>query len=202
MTSALNPMPAIRARWTQMLLEGTESRLRDAELSSVTPRLDPERLARIRGLDGLDWLEIEAHIHVLDALYWGLGKPRYVAYMRETSRKIFRSRFLRAVVVTGARVFGRKALVRAFPRGWNLVVRECGLLEVERDDAGGITEITLREVPPVVARSDATRLAIASSLAAAIDIAGYVGRVQVDPGPARDRTFVFRVSLVVEPPDE
>ncbi len=184
-----------------MLCAGIDERLTDAEAICVRERLDADRVAYLRGLDGLEWLEIETHIHVLDALYWGLGKARYVAYYRERARKIFRSRFLRAVVVAGARTFGRAALVRAFPRAWNLVIRDCGVLEVARDDDGGITEITLREIPPVVARSDAIRLAIASSLAAGIDIAGYLGRVEVDPGPPRDRTFVFRVSLVVEPPE-
>lgn len=183
-----------------MLLDSIDLRFSDAEAARVRPRLDPDRLAYIRELDDLDWLDIETHIHVIDAFYWGLGKPRYVAYYRETARRIFRSRLLQTVVVAGARVFGRSALVRVFPRGWNLVVRDCGALAVERDDAGGITEITLRDIPPVVARSDSIRYAIASSLAAGLDIAGYIGRVEVDPGPPRDRTFVFRVSLVVEPP--
>jgi hypothetical protein len=135
---------------------------------------------------------------VLDALYWGLGKPAYVAFYRETARRIFRSRFLRTVAVAGARVFGRSALVRAFPGGWNLVVRDCGVLKVHRDDAGGVTHITLRDMPASVARSDAIRLATAASIAAAIDIGGYLGRVEVDPGPVHDRTFEFRVSLVVD----
>ncbi|MCX4247983.1 hypothetical protein [Paraliomyxa miuraensis] len=199
-TTSVDAKPAIRARWTQMLLEGLDVRLSDVELSCVRPRLEPARLAYIRRLDPLEWLDIETHIHVLDALYWGLGKPRYVAYYRETARRILHSRLLKTVAVAGARVFGRAALVRAFPRGWNLVIRDCGILEVARDDARGITEIVLREMPPVVARSEAIRLATASSIAAAIDIAGYLGKVKVDPGPVRDRTFVFRISLVVEPP--
>lgn len=184
-----------------MLLEGLDIRLSDVELSSVRSRLHPDRIAYVEGLDGLEWLDIETHIHVLDALYWGLGKPRYVAYYRETARRIFHSRLLQAVAVAGARVFGRAALVRAFPRGWNLVIRDCGILEVARDELHGVTEIALRQIPPVVARSDAIRLATAASIAAAIDIAGYLGKVEVDPGPVRDRTFVFRVSLVVEPPE-
>lgn len=200
MSEPVKLRPAIRARWTQMLLEGIDLRMSEQEQASVRARLAPALVARIPTLDALEWLDMADHQHVLEAMYWGMGKARYVAYYRETARRIFRSRFLRHVAVAGARVFGRSALVRAFPGGWRLVIRDCGTLQVHRDDEGGVTQMTLSDIPASVARSDAVRLATAASIAAALDIGGYLGRVQVDPGPVRDRTFEFRVSLVVEPP--
>lgn len=191
--------PAIRARWTQMLLDGIDVRLTDEQAAGVRLRLDPSQVARIRELHDLDWLDMQVHLHVLDALFWGLGKAQYVAFQRESARRIFRSRFLRTVAIAGVRVFGRSALVRAFPRGWNLVIRGCGTLEVHRDEEIGVSVLTLRDIPPQVARSEAIRLATAAAIAAAIDIGGYLGRVEVDPGEVRNCTFVFRASLVVEP---
>ena len=192
--------PAIRARWTQMLLDGIDVRLTEEQSLAVRARLDPASVARIRSLDELDWLDMDTHMHVLDALFWGLGKAQFVAFQRESARRIFHSRFLRTIAIAGVRVFGRSALLRAFPRGWNLVIRGCGKLEVQRDEAAGTTEITLRDIPPHIARSEAIRLATASAIAASIDIGGYLGRVEVDPGVVKNCTFVFRASLIVEPP--
>jgi hypothetical protein len=194
MPSERTSFPSIRARWTRGLVERIGA-LPDPQRSSVWPRIPPTTLALVQRMNGLDWLPIEQHIEVLDALLIALGRDPYVAFYREASTALFESNLLRNIAVAGARAFGTRALLRSFPRGWNFVVRDCGGLTVERGEAGAYDVVTLSRIPGIVARSTSVHQGIAAVLWGALDLGGYTGQVVVDPGPARANTFVYHVSV-------
>jgi hypothetical protein len=196
MGSARLEAPAIRAGWTQGLIGALEEYIASERVEVILQQMGAEAVARIRSMKELDWLDIETHIRLLESMLGVLGRAEYVAFYRRTSVEIMRSHFLSAIAVAGVRALGRSAILHTLPRGWNLVIRGCGRLSVRRPPDAGYVEVTLAEIPPGVATSEAIRLGTAAVLAAACDLGGYPARVQVDPDKPRHCTFVYRVSLV------
>ncbi|MEM6990834.1 MAG: hypothetical protein AAF721_10060 [Myxococcota bacterium] len=191
--------PSIRAGWTRGVLRYYEAHREEALVAQTLERVADESLRAIRALDDLEWLAIEPHVELLEALLADLGPAEFVALYRRASVALMRSRLLRTTAVAGVRVFGRKAILRVLPRAWRLVVRDCGQFRVGAHPTKNCAVVTLSSMPPVIAQSQATKLCIAAMLAGACDLGGYPGRVRIAPAPAGARTFVFEVSLYGEP---
>jgi hypothetical protein len=176
--------------------------LQDEQRASVTAAAGLELLERLRGVDDYDWVPIEQHMVVLDALFSQLGPSEFIAFYRRVAFANFQSGLLRAIAVSGVRVFGRRALLRVLPRGWKVVIKGCGHLRVERDAKAGVTHLLITELPPILAASDAWRLSLGAVLAATLDLGKYIGRVKMDEGHYSDGALRYTVSLIVQPTND
>jgi hypothetical protein len=193
--SAVAPrFPAIRARWTQLLLRETRA-LPEPERGRILAALEPGDLEKIDRAAALGWLPVEINMRLVRGAYRELGAPAYVALYRRAANANLSSPLLRAIAM-GARMLGRNALMEALPRGWDIVLRNCGRVRVARDARRRITHVELEGVPSPIRDDAAFRLGIAGVLAACMDFGGYVGRVHTDP--VDDETIRYRLSLVEE----
>ena len=191
--------PSIRAGWTRGLLRYLEEHAEPARVASVLSRIRPESQQAIRALDGLAWLDIAAHLELLESMRTEVGPIEFVSLTRAASLGLMQGGLLRTTAVAGVRVFGRAAILKVLPRGWRLIVRGCGNFRVRRHPELNLTEVALAEMPPIVAASEGAKLATAGMLAASCDLAGLPGRVQVDREGTDATTFVYHVSVHGEP---
>jgi len=191
--------PSIRAGWTRGLLRYFEAHADPAQVASVLSRVPPPTQHAIRTLEGLSWLDIGAHLEMLESMRSEVGPIEFVSLTRAASLGMMKGSMLRTTAVAGVRVFGRAAILKVLPRGWRLMVRGCGHFRVRRHPELNVTEVALAEMPLIVAASEGAKLATAGMLAASCDLAGVPGRVQVDRPGTDATTFVFHVSIHGEP---
>jgi hypothetical protein len=186
-----NPrFPAIRARWTRQVLHEARAL---PEKERILAAVDPDLLGKIEQSSALGWLPVELHVGLVRSIYEQLGPPGFVALYRRVALENLRSPLLRALAM-GARMLGRNALMDVLPRGWSIVVRNCGRVHVSRDARRGITHVELLDVPAPIRDDPSFRLGIAGVLAACMDFGGYVGRVH--PEPMVDDVIRYRLTLV------
>jgi hypothetical protein len=188
--------PAVRARWTRGILRETRALPRAQQ---ILDRLEPADVQRIEQAASYDWLPIEVDLRLSRSIHETLGSSGFVALVRRAALENLRSPLLRALAM-GGRMLGRNALMVVLPKGWQIVVRNCGRVHVARDVRRQFTQVELMGVPPPIRDQMAFRLGIAGALAACMDFGGYVGRVH--PEPMVDETIRYRLTLVETTIDE
>jgi hypothetical protein len=184
--------PAVRARWTREILRETRA-LPHPHVDRILGHLEAADLRKIEGAAAYDWLPIEVDLRLVRSAYEQLGPSMFVALVRRAAHENLRSPLLRALAM-GARMLGRNALMVVLPRGWHILVRNCGRVHVTRDARRRITFVELLDVPSPIREEKAFQLGIAGALAACMDFGGYVG--QVRPEPLVDDVIRYRLTVV------
>lgn len=165
----------------------------EPQARAILAAVETDDLHKIEGASPLEWLPVEVHMRLVRAAFVELDAPGFVALYRRAANQNLRSPLLRALA-TGARMLGRNALMDVLPRGWRIVVRNCGRVRVVRDTRRQITHVELLDVPSPIREDAAFQRSIAGVLAACMDFGGYVGRVHAEP--MDDDVIRYRLSLI------
>jgi hypothetical protein len=175
----LSVEPEIRASWTRRVLRAAED-LPEGIGPAVRARIPAALLTRLEQAGPLAWLPGEVHANVIQGVHDEIGDERYADMVRATTLDGLNRPLFGPLARGAVGLFGRSAagLERMFPRGWGLVSRGCGRLEMKEGKKGHAV-MQLVEVPPVLRRL-AYALGFKGAFDACSDFVGSNGRCAMD----------------------
>jgi hypothetical protein len=183
---------AIRARWPQRIaLWWTEHD--PAELAAATGRLADGVMRSIQESAATEWIDIGLHLDFIDALREVGGAASFGRRYVDASDHALALPVFESMIRPLVRLAGRRALVHGFPRGWGMIMRGCGEIEVvqRRGDPG--STVTYTEVPRALATREVYRESVASVLEAVMIRGGFPGAVELDAAEAARGVLVYRM---------
>jgi hypothetical protein len=93
------------------------------------------------------------------------------------------------------RLAGRRALFRGFPRGWGMIMRGCGDVDVTRGETKNASDVSFTDVPLAIARDEAYGESVASVLEALMERGGFPGTVTLDASAAAQGRLRYRLTV-------
>jgi hypothetical protein len=174
--------PALRANWTRMMLDYYELHLPPSAKSALEEQLDPQVRARLMAAGPLQWLPADVHMHILTAPLAVMGADAYRTFWHDMmidsfDRPLFRS-FVHGAVTAFQGLSGH--VYRMVPRGFGLIARDCGEIDVEVIGKEKRAEVIWRSIPLVLRRQGAFPIAWAGTLQSVLTISGLQGSVSIE----------------------
>jgi hypothetical protein len=161
----------------QSLLRGVESL--DAPLQAqVLAGLAPELLGRIRAATPVAWMPLTENVQLAEAIASCLGEQRARPFFREVLLLEYQSSLLKPFVDGISRALGvtPAIFVRMAPKGWELVYRDCGVLEGSVVSEREAT-LVLSDLPLVCVRNKLWLDAVRSTFYTAFDLSHVQGEI-------------------------
>jgi len=179
------PEPEIRASWTRRVLRAADE-LPEGIGPEIRRRVPPAILSRLEQAGPLAWLPGEVHATVIQSVHDSIGDARYAEMVRAMTLDGLNRPLFGPLARGAVGLFGRSAagLERMFPRGWGLVSRGCGKIEMTESRRGHAV-MDLVGVP-VVLRRMAYALGFKGAFDACSDFAGTGGRSEMDAAGLAD----------------
>jgi hypothetical protein len=155
-------------------VEGLEAALRAQVLAGVAPDLP----ARIREATSVAWMPLAENVQLADAIANCLGEQRARPFFREVLLLEYQSSLLKPFVEGITRALGvtPAVFVKMAPRGWELVYRDCGVLEGSVLSEHEAT-LVLSELPSVCVRNKLWLDAVRSTFYTAFDLSRVQGEI-------------------------
>lgn len=167
--------PAIRANQTKLCIR----RIKVLEPSQREPILDSIRHLRpiIRQASVLEWLPIEIHVGLADAIARHLPGKQAAAFWRDFVLEAFERPLLKAIVFGALRIYGNNplGLARFAPQSWTISMRDCG--EVRPTLEPGRAVMRFVGLPPVLRDSPGQRYYWEGGLSTIYTYFGKTGHV-------------------------
>lgn len=149
--------------------------------------------AAIDGASPTEWIPLELHCDLIGALRQRCGPERFARAYVEASDHALRLPLFEGMIRPLVRIAGRRALIRGFPRGWGMIMRGCGAIEVVRAEGESASDVWFRDVPRGIACDLAYRESVASVLEALMSRAGFPGTVVLDADLASRGELRYRM---------
>ena len=145
-------------------------------------RLLPEDLLEaVRAAVAVGWLPITLNVTLAESISASLGRALAHPFFRNVLLTEYQSSLLRPFVEGVRRAFGitPQVFVKMAPRGWELVYRECGVLEpleLGADQA----RLVLRDLPAACVKNSLWLDAVRSTFYTAFDLSNLAGEIHWD----------------------
>jgi hypothetical protein len=185
--------PAIRARWPQRVLAWWTEHAPD-ELADALGHCSDGLASSIGGFAPTDWLDLTKHRELIGALRDRCGVERFVRAYVNASDHALRLPLFEGIIRPLVRLAGRRALLRGFPRGWAMIMRGCGIVQVVPTGMKASSDVSFTEVPIEVACDEAYRESVGSVLEALMARGGFPGTVDRDCSSAEQGELRYRLT--------
>lgn len=146
------PEPAFRASWSKFAIQGiNQSPRRDAIRAVVGER----RLKQIRESSTVDWLPVEVHLSVADAILQVNGLIQARGFWRERLLASFTTKAMGPLIAGASFIYGDQlfALTKVAMGAYKLMTRDSGRIVVTRADDGTLV-LDFEDTAPGLALSD------------------------------------------------
>lgn len=161
----------------QSLWSGVEQ-LDPASHRAIRGALPTRLIAELQGASPVGWMSIADNVLLADTIATCLGETRARPFFRQVLLLEYQSSLLKPFVDGIARLLGLTPItfVKMAPRGWELVYRECGVLEgqpVSENEAS----LVMRDLPAVCVRNKLWLEAVRSTFYTAFDLSQVEGEI-------------------------
>lgn len=170
-----------------MMLDYYDRLLPAEARAAVRGALDPKVHARLTAAAPLEWLPAEVHMCVLPAPLATMDADAYRALWRGIARDGFDRPLFRSFVHGVVTAFGslKGQVFRMLPRGFGLIARDCGEMDVAVRNDDCEVDITWRAIPPVLRRENAFPIAWAGTMEAVLEVTETNGSVTLQTSPSQ-----------------
>lgn len=166
-----------------------------AELADALARCRAELATTIESVSPTEWIDLPLHCELIGALRERCGAERFAREYVEASEHALRLPLFEGMIRPLVRLAGRRALFRGFPRGWGMIMRGCGDVDIVRGDAKNTSDVCFTGVPLAIARDEAYRESVASVLEALMDRGGFPGTVTLDASATAQGRLRYRLTV-------
>lgn len=160
----------------------------------VRDRLKPDSLATIESAPPIALISVDLDVEVTQCFFDVAGFDRARRTLRDNLRQSVDKPLLRPICEGVFALFGR-SLVRGMrwaPRVWELIYRDAGEMVVSAARKGHL-ELTLRDIPLVIASSPTYLYGSAEAFAGFLNLAGVAGRVELIGPDVASRRAGFEI---------
>lgn len=166
----------VRAPWAHSSVHSLFA-LPDSPRGVALARVRRSTIDTVEDSFRLAWVEAELLIEIDEAIRSAMGADEYLAHCRRSIRRAFDWPLLSPLV---QRAFGGgpSAFLRALPRGYGAVTRNCGVLRARLERGTGSIQST--GLPGIVCESESFLAGIQGAILACLDVARREGRVEED----------------------
>lgn len=164
------------------------------ELDDALGRCSAELTSSIRGIAPTEWLDLTKHCELIGALRDRCGVERFARAYVDASDHALRLPLFEGLIRPLVRIAGRRALLRGFPRGWGMIMRGCGDVEVLQTEARASADVCFHQVPLAFACDEAYRESVGSVLDALMVRSGFPGTVENDWAGAERGELRYRLT--------
>lgn len=163
------------------------------ELSDALGRCRAGLATTIDAASPTEWIPLELHCAVIGALRERCGPEGFARAYVDACDHALRLPLFEGLIRPLVRIAGRRALIHGFPRGWGMIMRGCGHVDVVRADGESASDVCFREVPLGIACDLAYRESVGCVLEALMARAGFPGTVVLDADNASRGELRYRM---------
>lgn len=190
---AESPRPRFRAGLTKAVIDAIR-RLPPVQSGPILETIGDDVRATIESASRTDWLDVEVMLGLDAALHETLGTEGFVGFWESFANSSTRIPVLRPLADGALRLFaGPSNLFKLLPRGYGLIARDLGTIDVTADEDARRIELVLREVPKL-SRPLLFAQACRGSFAGMLVMLGKTGAVEVDTSNVDSGTIRFVVT--------
>jgi len=171
--------PRMLAGFVQSSLESIDHL--DPELGrKVRERLKPDSLDAIESAPPIALISVDLDVELTQCFFDVAGFEQARRALRENLRQSFDKPLLRPLLDGAFALFGRSLArtIRWAPKVWGLIYRDAGQMVVSSAREGHV-ELTLHDIPLVIATSPTYLCGSAETFAGFFDVVGVEGRVEL-----------------------
>lgn len=128
-------IPSFRASWSKFAIQGiNQSPRRDA----IRAAIGAERLAQIRDATAVDWLPVEVHLAITDAVLAVLGLTQARGFWKDRLLDSFSTKAMAPFIAGASFIYGDElyALTKVAMSAYRLVTKHAGQIVVTREQDG------------------------------------------------------------------
>jgi hypothetical protein len=165
------------------------------ELAEALAHCRVELATTIESASPTEWIDLPLHCELIGALRERCGSERFARAYVQASEHALRLPLFEGMIRPLVRLAGRRALFRGFARGWSMIMRGCGDVDVARGDAKNTSDVFFTGVPLPIARDEAYRESVGSVLEALMERGGFPGTVALDTTAAAQGRLRYRLTV-------
>lgn len=180
----------VRVNWTRVVLDALAEDLRPL----IDGQLPEETREAIEGAGLLEWLPLEHHLRVCEAIRNQLGAAGLRQHFCLSTLEAGGMPLFRTLAQGFVRLFGMTpgSIVRAAPAAWDIIFKNLGTVKV-----GEVGEFRASakviELDPLLCETDTFPIGVAGGFDACLEFTYHVGEVELDVSKLGDREVGFRI---------
>jgi hypothetical protein len=182
--------PSFRATWTKFAVAAVN---RSPRREAIRNFIGEARLNSLRRASVVDWLPIDVHLSVAEAVLEILGKAGARAFWKERLLAAFKTKTMAPFVAGAGIVFGEQpyALMKIAMSAYKLMAKNAGVITVT-SASEGVVVMTFTDAPQAIVKSEGWHALCYGQCEAVLEHLNMTGEITLTDVSERSCRYVVR----------